>query len=209
MADQFAVNLSREGAVSPASRRRRRSVVAALAIALTALAAALFWLRPAHPDGARAAHAAEAVARGEQAYGRGDVAEAIASWREAAEAGNAAAENELGLAFENGRGMARDYRAALRLFRQAAAQGYAPAMTELGGIYEKGEGVPRDYAAAAKWYLEAWDRGGEKSGALQARAVLRGRASASPRTRLLQISGTRWRAAQRPCAAETEAAKLN
>ncbi len=134
MADQFAVNLSREGAVSPASRRRRRSVVAALAIALTALAAALFWLRPAHPDGARAAHVAEAVARGEEAYRRGDVAGAIALWREAAEAGNAAAENELGLAFENGRGMARDYRAALRLFRQAAAQGYAPAMTELGGM---------------------------------------------------------------------------
>lgn len=208
MADQFAVNLSREGAVSPASRRRRPSVVAALAIALTALAAALFWLRPAHPDGARAAHAAEAVARGQEAYRRGDVADAIALWRKAAEAGNAAAENELGLAFENGRGVARDYRAALRLFRQAAAQGYAPARTELGGIYEKGEGVPRDYAAAAKWYLEAWDRGGEKWAAYKL-GLFYGKGLGVAKDEAAANFWTRWRAAQRPCAAETGPAKLN
>jgi uncharacterized protein len=160
MTDRSAIAPSHRREASLALRRSRG--LAAFAITL-ALAAALLWLRQARPDGAAtAAQAAEAVAQGEAAYRRGDVADAIAAWRKAAEAGDAAAENELGLAFENGRGVAADYGAALRLFRQAAAQGYAPAMTELGGIYEKGEGAPRDYAAAAKWYLEAWERGGEK-----------------------------------------------
>jgi uncharacterized protein len=161
MTDRSAITPSHRREASQALPLRRSRRLAAFAITL-ALAAALLWLRQARPDDAAAAQAAEAVARGEAAYRRGDVADAIAAWRKAAEAGDAAAENELGLAFENGRGVAADYGAALRLFRQAAARGYAPAMTELGGMYEKGEGAPRDYATAAKWYLEAWERGGEK-----------------------------------------------
>jgi uncharacterized protein len=162
MADQYAANLSRKGPVSPPSPWRGPSLIAAFAIILAALATALFCLRPAQPYGAAAAHAAEALARGQEAYRKGDVAEAIAAWRKAAEAGNAAAEKELGLAFKNGRGVAPDYGAALRFLRQAADQGYAPAMIELGEMYERGEGAPRDYATAARWYLEGWQRGGEK-----------------------------------------------
>ena len=65
---------------------------------------------------------------------QGDVAQlGVGQLRLAAEQGDARAQTELGARYENGRGVARDYRAAVSWFRRAAAQGYVPAQTSVVG----------------------------------------------------------------------------
>jgi TPR repeat protein len=129
---------------------------------LTILAVGLLWLGclsivPGVCP-ALAAPGDDAVRRGQQAYDRGDFTSAIVAWREAAEAGSAAAQNELGLMFQTGPGASPDYAEALKWYRLAAEQGDAAAITRIGWLYQKGWGVPQDYAEAIRWYRKAADR---------------------------------------------------
>lgn len=75
--------------------------------------------------------------------------------RRRAEAGDAEAAFALGLAFEHGRGVARDLAAAAAWYRRAAEAGEARAQNNLGWLYQTGAGVARDYRAAAAWYRRA------------------------------------------------------
>ena len=68
-----------------------------------------------------------------------------------AQAGDALAQNELGLHYAT----MRDYSEAARWFRAAAEQGDAYAQTELGRCYLEGRGVARDREKAAEWYGRA------------------------------------------------------
>ena len=81
------------------------------------------------------------------------------SLREAAVAGNSAAQYEVGLRFAEGRTVARDLASAAHWFGKAADQGLAPAQYRIGSLYEKGLGVPRDAALAKSWYQRAADAG--------------------------------------------------
>ena len=56
----------------------------------------------------------------------------IAGLRELAESGNAAAQNELGQRYETGRGVPRDFGAAVALYRRAAERGNARGQGNLG-----------------------------------------------------------------------------
>ena len=76
-----------------------------------------------------------------------------------ANAGDAAAEYEVGLRFAEGRGVARDPKAAADWLQKAAAQGLAPAQYRLGSAYEKGIGVARDAAMAMTLYGRAAEAG--------------------------------------------------
>ena len=69
------------------------------------------------------------------------------------------AQFKLGLAYEDGRGVAQDYGAAVTWYREAAERGYPPAQTNLAECYRTGRGVPRDFFVAAEWYRRAADRG--------------------------------------------------
>ena len=79
--------------------------------------------------------------------------------REAAEAGDAGAQTELGERYEDGRGIQQDYGAAVSWFRRAADQGYAPAQSALGYMHSTGRGVGRDHDVANSWYRRAADQG--------------------------------------------------
>ena len=68
-----------------------------------------------------------------------------------AEAGNADAQNNLGVMYEKGTGVAQDYAAAVSWYRKAADQGYAAAQYNLGVMYANGTGVAQDYVQAHKW----------------------------------------------------------
>ena len=83
----------------------------------------------------------------------------VARLRQLAEQGDARAQTELGVRYENGRGLERDYAAAVSWFRRAAEQGYAAAQTELGYAYERGRGVMQDHAEAVRWYRRAAEQG--------------------------------------------------
>lgn len=60
-----------------------------------------------------------------------------------------------GRAYQYGRGVDKDYEAAVRWYRAAADSGNPLAMNNLALMYDRGRGVDRDEAEAARWYRKA------------------------------------------------------
>ncbi len=91
----------------------------------------------------------------------------IASIRAAADRGDAAAQNKLGVLYENGRGVPADYSQAIVLYRLSAEQGNADAEYNLARLYDRGfmgldveEATGQlDYAQAFYWYRLAAEQG--------------------------------------------------
>ena len=97
----------------------------------------------------------------------------------AAQNGNAEAQYNLALAYENGNGMTKDLSEAVKWYRKAAEQGHAGAQKELktaelllnaqngnaeaqyklAQAYEKGSGVTKDLTEAMAWYHKAAEQG--------------------------------------------------
>ena len=86
------------------------------------------------------------------AYATGDYATAVSLWRPLAEQGDADAQYNLALMYDNGGGVPQDDAEAVRWFRMAAGQGNVRAQNNLGVMYAKGEGVPQDYIQAYMWW---------------------------------------------------------
>ena len=97
--------------------------------------------------------------KGLTAFQSGDFATALKEWKPLAEEGNAVAQNNLGLMYDNGWGVPQDYKEAVYWYRLAVEQGYAIAQYNLGLIYEKGKGVPQDDKEAARLYRLAAEQG--------------------------------------------------
>lgn len=96
---------------------------------------------------------AAAIDDGQTAYNAGDYATALRLWRPLAEQGNARAQNNLGVMYENGKGVAQDINEAVRWYRLAAVQGYSGAQYDLGLAYAIGRGgVRRDPVRAYMWF---------------------------------------------------------
>ena len=83
----------------------------------------------------------------------------LAQLRALAEQGNAVAQNNLGVRYDNGRGVPEDDAEAVRWYRLAADQEYAIAQFNLGLMYRHGEGVPEDDVEAVRWYRLAAEQG--------------------------------------------------
>jgi len=86
------------------------------------------------------------------AYSRGDYATAMQLFRPLADQGNAIAQFNLGVMYENSKGVPQDYAEAMKWYLLAADQGGAGAQFNLGGMYANGKGVPRDYVRAYMWF---------------------------------------------------------
>ena len=78
---------------------------------------------------------------------------------QAAEQGNADDQFNLGLMYDNGRGVRQDYTKAVQWYRKAAEQGDAQAQSNLASMYSNGQGVRQDYAEAVRWYRKAVEQG--------------------------------------------------
>lgn len=88
---------------------------------------------------------------GADAYARGDYATALQEWQPLAEAGNLAAQFNLGLMHYNGEGGLKNYGEAAKWFELAAEQGDAAAQINLGVMaYNE-----KDYAQAHFWFALA------------------------------------------------------
>jgi hypothetical protein len=111
------------------------------------------------PDAAPEISAQEAMQKAEEAYKAGDMTRFGIFTRKAADQGMAMAQFNLGLMYDSGQGVARDYAQAAIWYRKAADQGLAPAQNNLGSLYENGQGVARDYAQAMNWFRKAADEG--------------------------------------------------
>jgi hypothetical protein len=86
-----------------------------------------------------------------------------AKWcRLAAEQGDIVSQNNLGIMYDNGRGVPQDYAQAVKWYRLAAEKGEAYAQHNLGNMYRDGKSVPQDYVQAHKWYNLAASRLSEK-----------------------------------------------
>lgn len=85
------------------------------------------------------------------AFDKGDYATALRLLRPLAEQGDAVAQFNLGLIYQDGQGVPQDYTEAVRWFRLAAEQGEPDAQGCLGFLYAEGLGVPQDYVQAHMW----------------------------------------------------------
>ena len=79
-------------------------------------------------------------------------APSLAELKEKAEQGHGLAQFNLGVMYENGRGVAQDDTEAVRWYRAAAEQGLALAQHNLGFMYQYGRGVTQDDREAVRWY---------------------------------------------------------
>lgn len=78
--------------------------------------------------------------RGDIAYNRGDIVDAIQWYRKAAELGDAYAQSRLGYIYDK----SEENEAAVIWYSKAAEQGYAAGQQGLAEMYMNGEGVMRD-----------------------------------------------------------------
>jgi TPR repeat protein len=92
---------------------------------------------------------------GAAAYEAGNLPLAVKEFRAAADAGEADAQFNMGLMYEQGIGVAKDEKEALAWYRKSAEQGNANAQFNLGVLYENGRGTAVDFAQANEWYRKA------------------------------------------------------
>ena len=76
-----------------------------------------------------------------------------------AEQGNAESQYHLGVMYQRGDGVFRDYNEAVKWYRKSAEQGLPQAQYNLGLMYEKGESVFHDVELAHMWFSLASSKG--------------------------------------------------
>lgn len=76
-----------------------------------------------------------------------------------AEAGDAVAQFDLAVLYDQGYGVPQDYAQAIVWYRKSAIQGNANAQTNLCEMYGDGHGVSKDYAKAIYWCRKAAKQG--------------------------------------------------
>lgn len=135
--------------------RRRVGVAALAALASSVLVSAASWA---------------GFDEGKIAFDGKDYARAMQEWSAAAEHGDARAQFQLGILFEQGLGTEKNLAEALKWVRAAAENGEANAQFALGVLLARGDEFGKDPVEAAKWF----DRGvaSAKSGDPTAQFVL-------------------------------------
>jgi TPR repeat protein len=87
--------------------------------------------------------------------------EGFAKFYEAAKKGDAKAQNEIGLCYDQGVGVAKDAQQAFLWYSKSAAQNYPTAQYNVGVCYYYGRGVALSYEDAVSWYRKAANQGSE------------------------------------------------
>ena len=90
-----------------------------------------------------------------QALTRGDFDQALASFKQLAQQGNARAQSRLGVMYQFGIGVEIDYDRAYSWYLMALQGGHTRALALIGFLYERGLGLPVDYRKAAEYYQQA------------------------------------------------------
>ena len=76
--------------------------------------------------------------------------------------------DDVGMLYQQGRGVPVDLSEAMKWYRQAAANGSDSAMYNVGVLYENGLGVTKDREQALLWY-----RGAARAGNVEAKRTLK------------------------------------
>ncbi len=96
---------------------------------------------------------------GYQSYLKGDYRAAYKEWMPLAELGDAEAQYNIGVLFDEGAGVDQDLVAAADWYHRAGEQGFMDAQTNLGIMYYHGQGIDRNHQEASKWFRMAADQG--------------------------------------------------
>ena len=97
--------------------------------------------------------------KGADAYEKGDYATAFREWKPLADQGDASAQHNLGVMYDEGYGVLQDHKAAVKWYTLAAEQGLDYAQFNLGWMYYNGENVNKDVFKAFELYKMATDFG--------------------------------------------------
>jgi TPR repeat protein len=73
--------------------------------------------------------------------------------------GDAQAQYNLGVFYDDGLGVPQNYGEAVKWYRKAADQGEDRAQNNLATMYANGQGVAQNYGEAVKWFRKAADEG--------------------------------------------------
>lgn len=103
------------------------------------------------------------------------LSEEVEALRREAEAGSASAQNDLGVRYLVGRGVAQDFTVAAEWLRRAAAQDMTNAQYNLGVLYDSGRGVDPDPTEALIWFHSAAEKGHGRAQMAVAAAYAAGR----------------------------------
>ena len=127
-----------------------RKSVRALAIIAAAVAPALWFAPPVSGAG---------FDEGWRAYQQGNFAVALREWSALANAGNSRAQFNLGVLFDEGRGVEESRGTAIDWWQKAAGNGHKQAQHNLGLAYLFGRGVAKDFDKAVGYFKQASTRG--------------------------------------------------
>jgi TPR repeat protein len=98
--------------------------------------------------------------KGVTAAQSGDYATALRELKPLAEQGDAESQFNLGVMYENGQGISKDYKTSVKFWhRLAVDEGNAIAQHNLGWLYQQGKGVPKNNKIAAKWWTLSANQG--------------------------------------------------
>ena len=97
--------------------------------------------------------------KAQDAFHRGDYAQADKGFKVLAEQGDPSGQYGLAIMYDLGEGVPQSSKKALEYYRTAAEQGFADAQNNLGVMYDQGEGVENNYKEALKWYKLAAENG--------------------------------------------------
>lgn len=103
-----------------------------------------------------------------------DIPYGIKLLRQGVALNDARAQANLGVKYEHGIGVDRDYKTAFDLYQKSATQRDAPGQTNLGTMYATGRGTPVDYSLARHWYELAADQGDVKAASFLGEMYYRG-----------------------------------
>ena len=65
----------------------------------------------------------------------------------------------MGIRYKEGRGVAQNYKEAVKWFQKAAEQGNVDAQVSLGARHAFGEGTPKNFIRAHMWFVIAASQG--------------------------------------------------
>jgi TPR repeat protein len=112
-----------------------------------------------------------------------------------AEAGDALAQNSLGLRYATGEGVKLDESEAIHWFTKSAEQGNVSAQSKLGSLYWRGRGVPQNLSQAYFWMVLARAGGDDASKALA--PILRNKMTAE-QSRAIEQQAENWLQQRQP-----------
>ena len=94
---------------------------------------------------------------------RSDLGKAVYYYRAAADAGDHAAQNNLGELYESGKGVPQDASLAFSWYARAAEAGFPPGQLNLARLYAAGSGVARNTVSAREWAERARQQGQDRA----------------------------------------------